>query len=60
MRVGEPDQIEVIAQACIEANDLIQESGTDMMKTIMRVLLFEIGQEIARQQADLRGEPARV
>ena len=47
----ETDQIDVIAQVCMEANDLIQESGTDMMKTLMRVLVLEVGQQVAREQA---------
>ncbi|WP_187274938.1 MULTISPECIES: hypothetical protein [unclassified Methylobacterium] len=52
----ETNQIDVIAQVCMEADDLIQESGTDMMKTLMRVLVLDAGQQIAREQASPQKE----
>lgn len=46
------DQIYVIVDACLELEKLIQDSGTDEMKVLIRALLFKIGQQIAQEQAD--------
>ena len=42
-------QFDAIAHECLDLNERIKARGTDTMKLLMRVLLLEIGQEIARQ-----------
>ncbi|MCJ2106370.1 hypothetical protein MKK70_13455 [Methylobacterium sp. E-041] len=54
------EQIEAIANACLEANEVIERHGTPEMQTLMRLLLFQIGQEIARQQVAVQEEPDRA
>ena len=46
------EKIDAIAEDCLNLNGLIQEHGTEMMKAVMRVLLFEVAQEIARKQVE--------
>lgn len=44
------EQLDVIAHECVDVNERIQAHGTDTMKMLMRLLLLEIGHEIASQQ----------
>jgi hypothetical protein len=46
-----PDEMVALAESCLEANEIVQTYGTPEMKTLMRLLLFQIGQEIARRLA---------
>ena len=46
-----PDEMVALAEACLEANEIVQVYGTPEMKTLMRLLLFQIGRELARCQA---------
>ncbi|TXN42506.1 hypothetical protein [Methylobacterium sp. WL7] len=50
--VGSTDDVNEMAEACLKANELVKVYGTPEMQAIMRVLLFQIGQEIAREQAE--------
>ena len=52
------EKIDAIAEDCLNLNNLIQEHGTDMMKAVMRVLLFEVAQEIARKQVEFEASSA--
>ena len=45
------EQIETIADACLEADEEIKKYGSREMQTLMRLLLFQIGQELAHQQS---------
>ena len=46
-----PDEMVALAEACLEANKIVQAYGTPEMKSLMRLLLFQIGHEIALCQA---------
>ena len=50
--VRSTDDVNEMAEACLKANELVKVHGTPEMQAIMRVLLFQIGQEIARKQAE--------
>ena len=45
-----PGQFDRIADVCLAAHAEIKEHGTSEMQNLIRLLLFEIGQELARQQ----------
>ncbi|MEX7381175.1 hypothetical protein AB2C40_33050, partial [Pseudomonas aeruginosa] len=47
-----PDEIDALAEACLEANEIVQAYGTPEMMTLVRLLQFQIGREIARRQAE--------
>ena len=39
-----------LVETCIAAQAAVERSGTPAMKTLARILLFQIGQELARQE----------
>lgn len=43
------EQIETIANACLEANQEIKQYGTPEMQILMRVLLLHVGQELGHE-----------
>jgi hypothetical protein len=52
------DKIDAIAEDCLNLDKLIREHGAEMMKAVMRVLLFEVAQEIVRKQVELEASSA--
>ncbi|GJD47156.1 hypothetical protein AFCDBAGC_5042 [Methylobacterium cerastii] len=46
-----PAQFEVMLDACLAAYELIKESGTPEAEALMRLVLFQIGLELARGPA---------
>ncbi|MCJ2009199.1 hypothetical protein [Methylobacterium sp. J-092] len=52
------EKIDAIAEDCLKLNNLIEEHGTDMMRAVMRVLLFEVAQQIAHKQAEAESSSA--
>lgn len=46
-----------MADACIAAQAAVERSGTSEMKTLIRILLFQIGQELARREAERTKAP---
>ncbi|GJD43779.1 hypothetical protein AFCDBAGC_1634 [Methylobacterium cerastii] len=45
------DKLEEIADACLALHEEIKRHGTTEMQHFIRLLLFQVGQELARQQA---------
>lgn len=54
------DQLMELADACLAANEVIERHGTSEMRALIRLLLFQVGQELARQQASSQEWPDRV
>ncbi|MFK5595655.1 hypothetical protein ACFZ8E_01390 [Methylobacterium sp. HMF5984] len=50
------DEMVALAEVCLEANEIVQAYGTPEMMTLMRLLLFQIGQEIARCEVEPRAK----
>ncbi|MCJ2034596.1 hypothetical protein [Methylobacterium sp. J-068] len=48
------DEMVALAEVCLEANEIVQAHGTPEMKSLLHLLLLEIGQEIARRQAETK------
>ncbi|TXN15778.1 hypothetical protein FV219_02020 [Methylobacterium sp. WL122] len=45
------NKINAIADLYLRAHEIIEQHGTPEMRSLMRLLLFQIGQELARQEA---------
>ena len=45
------EQFESIADACLAAHAEIEKHGTSEMQHLIRILLFQIGQQLARRQS---------
>lgn len=48
----EPVGLEAVAEACLTAHQLLELHGTSEMQSVSRVLLFQIGREIARREVE--------
>lgn len=46
------NDIDAMAAVCLRAHEAVKEHGTPEMQATMRILLFQIAQEIAREQAE--------
>jgi hypothetical protein len=44
-------KIDAMVEACLKAHDLVKAHSTPEMQATMRILLLQIGQEIAREEA---------
>jgi hypothetical protein len=51
------DKLDRMAEVCLEAHALIDAGGTPAMRAMIRLLLLQIGREMARRQAEPRGKP---
>jgi hypothetical protein len=47
-------KIEQVSEACLVAYETLKRHGTPEMQATMRILLFQIGREVARQQPEQR------
>jgi hypothetical protein len=45
------DEFEGLVNACLVAHEEVKKHGTSEMQTVIRLLLFQIGQELARRQS---------
>lgn len=45
-----PDKLDRLAEICLEAHASIDTCGTPVMRTMIRVLLFQVGRELARRE----------
>lgn len=50
----ETRKINMMADACLKAHELVKAHGTVEMEATMRILLFQIGQEIALRESEQR------
>ncbi len=46
--------IDAMVEACLRAHELVQAHGTPEMQATMRILLFQVGQKIARRRTEGR------
>ncbi|GJD58835.1 hypothetical protein [Methylobacterium dankookense] len=46
----ECDEFDEMVEACIEAGTLVLDHGSEELQQIMRVLLYRLGQEVARRE----------
>ena len=49
--MGTRKQFESMTDVCLAAHEVIKKHGTLEMQNLIRLLLFQIGQELARRQA---------
>lgn len=54
------DKLEEIADACLALHEEIKRHGTAEMQHLIRLMLFQVGQDLARQLAASREELDRV
>lgn len=45
-------KIDAMVEACLKAHDLVKAHGTPEMQATMRILLLQIGQEIAHEEVE--------
>jgi len=50
--MSEEGEINTLVEACVKTHELVKAYGTPEMQATMRMLLFQIGQEVARRQAE--------
>ncbi len=53
------DALDRLVEVCLEAHALIDRCGTPAMRTMIRMLLFQVGRELARREtarAELYGD----
>lgn len=48
------DDLDAVAEACIEAHAVIERNGTPEMRAAIRTLLHIVGREIGRRNPSLR------
>jgi hypothetical protein len=49
----EGDEFDEMVEACIEAGTLVLDHGSEELQQIMRMLLYRLGQEVARREAEV-------